>query len=245
MWGSTLSTVPFRGPHWGPHLLRPSLYWEYMWMVHIAQIFSLLSWHDYCIKCRPWGIRGSSSHSLLCLFLPSLNVWVDFKDPWLVSHCPGVTSSCAHPVTFLSHVSSPSPWPGLSQWSSEEVWVWPQARQTPSQQTTTVLKERSRLVNPHHCCLWFSPHKTKGLENRIFHYLIHSVPVESIKEECNIIVATWLFSINNFSKKWVGSCNHFKNIAKHGKLHFSLHGRPVYQKQKSLREVTRCSFVPK
>jgi len=41
----------------------------------------------------------------------------------------------------------------------------------------------------------------KDLDNRIFHYLIHFVQVESIKEDCNIIVATWLFLINNFSKK--------------------------------------------
>lgn len=147
MWGSTLSTVPFRGPTLGtPPSQTLSTLGAYV-DVHIAQIFSLLSWHDYCIKYRPWGIRGSSHHSRLCLFLPSLNVWVDLKDPWLVSHCPGVTSSCAHPVTFLSHVRSPSPWRGLSQWSSEEVWVWPRARQTPSQQTAMVLKERKKSAS--------------------------------------------------------------------------------------------------
>lgn len=115
MWGSTWSSVPFREPILGPQLLRPCRHGSHVWMVHSAQISSLLSWHDYCIKFRPWCARGRSYHSHLCLFFPSLNVWVYFKDLWLVSNCPIVTSSCAH--SLLPHLGEFSiTWRGLSQW---------------------------------------------------------------------------------------------------------------------------------
>lgn len=96
--GKHLSSVPFRVGHTGnPSFIDP-LHWGHMWMVQIAQVFSLLSWHDYCITCGPRCARGSSSHPLISLFLPSLNVWVGFKDLWLVSSYPAITLACVHPV---------------------------------------------------------------------------------------------------------------------------------------------------
>lgn len=35
-------------------------------------------------------------------------------------------------------------------------------------------------TNPHPRCLWFSPHKVKGLDKMICNYLIHFVLAESI-----------------------------------------------------------------
>lgn len=96
--GKHLWSVPFKVGHTGNPSFVDPLHWGHMWMVQIAQVFSLLSWHDYCITCGPRCARGSSSHPLISLFLPSLNVWVGFKDLRLVSNYPAITLACVHPV---------------------------------------------------------------------------------------------------------------------------------------------------